>query len=99
DAGTRYVVMPMSGRALPTLVKPRALPVRDDAVERFLLRPRVIQVVVDDVVAEGRPDDRPRLEGRDCFAQRGRESLDRRLVRVSLERRQQLQLVLDPVEP
>src|SRR4051794_15666767 len=95
-AGTRYVVMPTTG--LPTLVQPLPFPVRDHAVERRLLGPRVVQVVVDHVVAERGTRDRSLLETRDRLAQRRREPLDRRLVRIALEGRWRLQLLLDPPE-
>ena len=96
-AGTRYVVIPITGRRSATLVQPRSLPIGDHAVEQLLFRARVVQVVIDDVVAERIPCDRAALESSNRLPHRRREPLDRRLVRVALERRWQLQLVLDAV--
>src|SRR5579862_490332 len=82
-----------------TLEQPLALPGRDDAVEQPLLGPAVVQVVLDDGVAEGLTCDVPRLERRDRLAKRRREPLRIRLVRVALERRRQLEGLLDAVQP
>src|SRR5579862_1163738 len=88
--------MPTSG--LATFEEPLALPRGDDAVEQALLRAAVVQIVIDDVVAERRTRDRTGLERRDRVAERGRETFGVRLVRVPLERRRQLQSLLDPVQ-
>src|SRR5919202_2373144 len=93
-ASSTYVVMPISG--LATLEHPLPLVARHDLVEEPLLRARVVQVVVDHLVAEGGPRDRAGLERRDRLAQRARESLRVRDVRVPLERRRKLELLLDP---
>src|SRR5438552_16205211 len=85
-AGSTYVVMPTTG--LATLVHPLALVIRHDGIEQPLLRTRVVQVMVDHLVAEQRACDRPALEPVDRFAERVREALDvGGLVRVALERR------------
>src|SRR5829696_4993135 len=91
--------MPIRGRVSPTLEHALALVARDDLVEHSLLRPRVIQIVIDDLVAERGPCDRALLERLDRLAQRVWKALRVRLVRVPLERRWQLEPFLDPVEP
>src|SRR5687767_4371730 len=101
-ACSAYAVIPMTGRtatSLPALEEPLALVAGDDLVEEALLGARVVQVVVDDVVAERRARHRPLLERRDRLAQGVREALGVRLVRIPFERGRQLELVLDPVEP
>ena len=64
----------------------------------MLLRARVVQVVVDDLVAERLPRHRAVLERGDRLTQRVWETLRVRLVGVAFEWRRQLELVLDPVE-
>src|SRR3954464_14498196 len=92
--------MPTRGRApSATLEQPLALVAGDDLVEQPLLRARVVEVVVDDVVAERAPRERSLLERRDRLAQRRREPLRVRLVGVALERRRRLEPLLDPVDP
>src|SRR6476661_4869809 len=88
--------MPTTG--LPTLVHPLALVVRHDGVEQPLLRTRVVQVMVDRLVAEQRACDRPAFKLLDRLAQSVREPLDVGLVRVALERGPKLELLLDPVQ-
>src|SRR5579862_6028022 len=97
DAGSTYVVMPTTG--LATLEHPLPLVRRDDLVEEALLGARVVQVVVDDLVAEERARDRSLLERRGRVAQRVREALDVRFIRVALERGPELEPLLDSVEP
>ena len=84
-------------RPLAAFIHALALVAGDRLVEEALLRARVVQVVVDDVVAEGGARHRPLLERRDRLAQRVGEALGVGLVGVALERRRQLELVLDPV--
>src|SRR5688572_14296206 len=93
--GSAYAVMPITG--LATLEEPLPLVARDGAVEQLLLGSRVVEVVVDHLVAERGPPHAGRLQRRDRLAERVREPLCVRLVRVSLERRRELELVLDPV--
>src|SRR5437764_2351682 len=88
--------MPMTG--LATLVQALALVAGDDLVEQALLCPRVVQIVVDDVVAERGPGHRPPLQRLDCLTERRRKALRIRLVRVPLQRRGQLEALLDTVE-
>src|SRR6266540_1855554 len=89
--------MPMTG--LATLVQTLALVAGDGLVEQPLLRPRVVQVVVDDVVAERRTGHAAAFECVDRLAERRRKALGAGFVRVALERRRRLQLLLDPVQP
>ena len=84
-AGVTYVVIPMSG--LATFEQALPLVAGHDLVEQPLLGARVIQVVVDNVVAQRRTRDRPTLERFDRFPQRRRKPIRIRLVRVALERR------------
>src|SRR5258705_11741684 len=88
--------MPTTG--LATLEHPLPLVLRHHLVEQTLLCARVVQVMVDHLVAEQRSSDRPALEPRDRLAHRRREALDVGLVRVPLERRPELEALLDPVE-
>ena len=79
---------------------PLALVAGDDLVEEALLGARVVQVVVDDLVAERLAGDRaepraPSIASRSVCGKR----FGVRLVGVALERRRQLELVLDPVQP
>src|SRR5260370_279454 len=62
--------------SLPTLEEPLPLIRRDDLVEQRLLRARVVQVVVDHVLAERGARHLAFLQRRDRVAQRVRESLD-----------------------
>src|SRR5260370_1935297 len=84
--------------SLPTLEEPLPLIRRDDLVEQRLLRARVVQVVVDHVLAERGARHLAFLQRRDRVAQRVRESLDVGLVGVALELRRQRQLLLDPAQ-
>src|SRR5256885_11792184 len=97
-AGSTYVVMPTTGLRSATLVHPLALVIRHDGIEQPLLRTRVVQVMVDHLVAEQRACDRPAFEPLDRLAEGVREALDVGLVRVALERRPELELLLDPVQ-
>src|SRR3954452_12583301 len=83
---------------LPTLEQSLALVAGDDAVEELLLGARVVEVVVDDVVAERRPRDLALLERGDRLAQRRREALRVGHVGVPLERRRRIEHLLDPVQ-
>src|SRR3989440_5134479 len=94
-ASVTYVVIPTTG--LATLEHPLPLVARHGLVEQLLLGARVVEVMVDDLVAEQRARDRALLEARDRLAQRVRETLRVGDVRVALERRAELELVLDPV--
>src|SRR5262245_38046586 len=95
-SGSAYVVIPISG--LATLEHPLALVAGDDLVEEPLLRARVVQVVVDDLVAERGARHRSRLERGRRLAQARREARDVGLVRVALERRLELEALLDAVQ-
>src|SRR6188472_3971002 len=75
-----------------------SFPVGDVPIEEPLLGARIVEVVVDDLVAERGPGDRPLLERGDRVSHRAREPLGTRLVGVSLERGREPELVLDPVE-
>src|SRR5262249_3615416 len=88
-ASSTYVVIPTTGLVpgSATLEHPLALVTGDDLVEEPLLRPCVVEVVVDDLVAEDPVRHRPALERRDRIPERMREAPDVRLVRVALERR------------
>src|ERR1700675_3637629 len=81
-----------------TLVHPLALVVRHDGVEQPLLRTRVVQVMVDYLITQERPCDRPAFKTVDRLAHRVREALDIGLVRIALERRPELELLLDPMQ-
>src|ERR1051326_6494029 len=96
-ASVTYVVIPTTG--LATLEHPLPLVARHGLVEQLLLGARVVEVMVDDLVAEQRARNRALLEARDRLAQRMREALRVGDVRVTLERRPELELVLDPVQP
>src|SRR6185503_3737321 len=89
----RSVVMPSD-----PLEVPLPFPVRDEAVEEPLLGSRVVEVVVDDLVAERGARHGPRLERGDRVAQGRGEPLRVGLVCVALERRRRLELLLEPVE-
>src|SRR5512146_1328250 len=95
-ASSTYVVIPMTG--LATFEHPLPLVARHRLVEELLLRARVVQVVVDDVVAEEPARDRAVLEPVDRVAQCVREALDVGLIRVPLEGGPELEPLLDPVE-
>src|SRR6188474_3378283 len=75
-----------------------AFPVADVPIEEPLLGARVVEVVVDDLVAEGLSGDRAALERVDRVPHRAREAVGTRLVRVPLERGGQAQLPFDPVD-
>src|SRR5581483_4253463 len=96
EACSTYVVTPTTG--LATLEHPLALVARHRLIEQTLLVARVVQVVVDDLVAEETARDVPALEPVDRVAQRVRKALDVGLVGVPLERGTELELLLDPVE-
>src|SRR6266404_6827497 len=82
-----------------TFEHPLPLVARHGLVEQLLLGAGVVQVVVDDVVAEDLPRDAALLQTGDRLAQRVREPLGVGNVRVALQRRPELKAVLDPVEP
>src|SRR4051794_6559770 len=96
-AGVTYVVMPTTG--LATLEQPLAFPARHRRVEEPLLDARVVQVVLDDVVAEYVTRHRAHLERGDRLAQRRRKPLRVRLVGVALERRARVEPRGDAVQP
>src|SRR5262245_53089746 len=84
---------------LATLEHPFPLVVRDHLVEQELLGSGVVQVVIDDVVAEGGACQGPGLERRDRLTERGREALGLLGgICVALVGRWERQLALDPVE-
>src|SRR4051812_27798538 len=89
--------MPTTGRSA-TLEEALPLPAGDDLVEDALLGAPVVEVVLDDIVTEASARDRARVERGDRLAQRRREALRVRLVRVPLDRRRRLEPLLDPVE-
>src|SRR5437763_5450108 len=88
--------MPMTG--LATFEQPLSLVAGYDFVVEPLLDTTVVQIVVDHLVAEGGPRDRSAIERIDRVSQRGREPLGIRLVRVALERRRQLESLLEAVQ-
>ena len=67
--------MPTTG--LATLVQPLPLPRRDDPVEERLLGARIVEVVIDDVVAERNSGHPAMIESRYGLAQRRREAIRR----------------------
>src|SRR5262249_57750768 len=83
---------------LATLEQPLAFPAGDDLVEEALFDASVVEVVLDDIVPEGRAREAPLLQRVDRVAQRRREALRVGLVRVPLERVGCLQLLLDAVQ-
>ena len=96
--GSAYAVIPITGLGdSATLEEPLPLVARDRAVEELLLGARVVEVVVDHLVAEGRPRHAPRFQRRDRLAERMREALRVGLVRVPVERGRKLEPLLDPV--
>src|ERR671933_142899 len=84
---------------LPTLEQPFPLVAGDDLVEQPLLGAPVVEVVVDDTVSERGAGNRAALELGDRLAQGRGKPLRVRLVRVSFQRRRQLELLLDSVQP
>src|SRR5918994_7433584 len=86
-------------RGLATLEQSLPFVARHDLVEDPLLGVRVVEVVVDDVVAERAAGEGALLERADRLAQRVREALGIRLVRVALEPRRWLEPALEAVEP
>src|SRR6478735_3131262 len=76
-----------------------SFPVGDVPIEQPLLGARVVEVVVDDLVAERGAGDGALFQRVDRVEHRAREAVGARLVRVSLECGREPQLVLDPVEP
>src|SRR5258708_18729192 len=88
--------MPTTG--LATLEHPLPLVLRYDLVEQALLGARVVQVVVDHLVAEQRSRNGPAFQARDRLAHRRRKALDVGLIGIALERRPELEPLLDPVE-
>src|ERR1700730_1906774 len=89
--------MPTTG--LATLEHPLALVGCHDLIEEALLGARVVQIVIDDLVAKQLARHRPGLETSDRLAQRTREALDIGLVRVAFEGRAELELLFDAVQP
>src|SRR6187397_1585522 len=87
------------GRCSDALEVALSFPVGDEAIEEPLLGAGVVEVVVDDLVAERGARHRASLERRDRLSERRREALGIRLVRVALERRRRLELLLDAVQP
>src|SRR5262249_46670776 len=81
-----------------TLEEPLSLVARDNAVEQLLFGASVVEIVLDDVVAERGTSDRPALKRPDRLAQRRWEPLRVGDVRVPLERRPRVELLLDPVQ-
>src|SRR5918992_4458833 len=88
--------MPTTG--LAALEEPFTLIAGDDTVEECLFRACVVEVVVDDVVAECSPCHASGLESRDGLAERAGKPVRVGLVRVSLEGRWRLERLLDPVQ-
>src|SRR5207248_9491469 len=84
-ASVTYVVIPTTG--LATLEHPLPLVARHRLVEQLLLGACVVQVMVDDLVAEHRARDRALLEACDRLAQRMWETFRVGGVRIPLERR------------
>src|ERR1044072_2591796 len=76
----RSVVVPSD-----PLEVPLPFPVRDETVKERLLGARVVEVVVDDLVAERAAGHRPGLERGDCVPHRRWEPLRVGLVRVALQ--------------
>src|SRR5439155_17944932 len=79
--------------------EPLAFVVRDDLVEQRLLGARVVQVMVDHVVAERLARHRPALQQPDGLAQGAREALDVGLVGVAFELRRKFELLLHAMQP
>src|SRR6266540_6707333 len=88
--------MPMSD--LATLEQPLALITGNDLIEKTLLHAPVVQVMVDDLIAERPPRNAALLHLIYRLPQRRREARRVRLVGVALERLRQLELPLDPVQ-
>src|SRR5213080_3969530 len=84
--------------SLPTLEEPLPLVGRHHLVEQRLLGPRVVQVVVDHVLAERLARHLAVLEAPDRVPQRVREALHVRLVSVALELGGQGQVLLDAAQ-
>src|SRR5205085_10989724 len=95
-ADVTYVVMPMTG--LATFEQPLSLMARDRFVEEPLLDTAVVGVVIDHLVAERGARNRARLQRGDGVAQSRGKPLSIGLVRVALERRRQLESLLEAVE-
>src|SRR5436853_4187808 len=75
-AAVKYVVIPTIGRsALPTFEQPLPLVAGDDLVEEPLLDASVVDVMVDNRVAERRARNRPFLERGHGLAERRGEPL------------------------
>src|ERR1043166_8170074 len=91
--------LPASRPPSATLEHPLALVARDDLVEEALLGARVVEVVVDDLVAEKPARDLATLELPGRVAERVREAGHVRRVGVPLEGRPELEPFLDPVQP
>src|SRR5262249_37509811 len=96
-AGSTYVVIPISG--LATFEHALALVAGHGLVEELLLGARVVEVVVNHLVAEQAAGEGAGLEPGNRLAQRVREPLHIRLVRVAFKGRFELELLLDPVQP
>src|ERR1700761_6968763 len=86
-------------RGLATLVQTLALPAGDRLVEEPLLGAAVVQIVVDDLVAERAAGERAFLQGADRVAQGRGGPRGIGLVAVPLERGRQLELVFETCEP
>src|SRR5260221_4195465 len=84
--------------SLPTLEEPRALVVGHDFVEHRLFSLRVVEIVIDHVVAERLPRHLSVLQLCDGFAHRVRKPFDVGLVCVAFELGRQLELLLDAME-
>src|ERR1700674_3947510 len=80
-------LLPSHRFPLNALEEPRAFVIGDDFVEERLLRARVVQIVVDDIVPESLPGHLAALQLRDSIAHRVRESLDVGFVCIALELR------------
>src|SRR5687768_9417038 len=99
-ACSAYAVMPMTGRTgLASLEEALPLVAGDGSVKEPLLRLRVVQVVVDDFVAERFACHRTSLELVNGLAKRRRNARQIGIrVRVALEHRRRLDPVLEPVQ-
>src|ERR1700730_12953833 len=94
-AGLRTSKGPKRSAALED---PFALVAGDHLVELRLLCARVVEVVVDHIVAKSLPRHRPLLQRSDGITQCVRESLHIRFVSIACERGPKLELLLDAVE-
>src|SRR5580693_2860911 len=91
--------MPTTGRASSEPLKTtHPLPIGDGGVECGKLNPRVVQVMLDDVVAECLASDPRRREQVSGLGQRGRQPLPTAVISVAGQRLWQLQFLLDAVQ-